>query len=214
MILKKVSWVLFIVLAIAIGFYPIMYAVAEMKSNGLLSSKSTELLSSTLYNIGFYTHIYFGGLALLIGWSQFSKKWRTKYLKTHRTIGKIYVLAVLLSGASGLYIAYHASGGLETKLGFGLLAALWLFTTVKAYSTIRNKQISLHQRWMIRSYALCFAAVTLRIWLPVLPAIFGLDFNTAYAIISWLCWVPNLIIAELYLKKNHPLTKVFSTSTK
>ena len=81
---NRVFWIIFIGLALAIGLYPIIYLIVDMKSNGLLESKGQELLGSTLYNIGFYMHIYFGGLALLTGWSQFSKKWRNKYLKTHR----------------------------------------------------------------------------------------------------------------------------------
>ena len=198
---NRVFWIIFIGLALAIGLYPIIYLIVDMKSNGLLESKGQELLGSTLYNIGFYMHIYFGGLALLTGWSQFSKKWRNKYLKTHRTLGKIYVVSVLLSGISGLYIALYANGGLTAKLGFGILAILWLLSTVKAYLTIRNKKVTEHQKWMIRSYALCFAAVTLRIWLPLLPMILQIDFDSTYIIISWLCWVPNLIFAEFLIRR-------------
>ena len=199
--IKKPTWVLFIVLAISIGIYPFIYLIVDMKSNGLLGSKSQELLSTTIYNIGFYTHIILGGVALLIGWSQFSKKWRQKHIKLHRTIGKTYIIAVLLSGVAGLYIAFYATGGLETKLGFGLLAVLWLITTVLAYTSIKKKDIISHQKWMIRSYALCFAAVTLRLWMPILPAIFNLKFSESYAIISWLCWVPNLIFAEILIRR-------------
>lgn len=201
MILKKIYWVIFAFLAIGIGLYPIIYLIADMKSNGLLGSKSEELLASTLYNIGFYTHIYFGGLALLTGWSQFSKKWRIKFLKTHRALGKIYVISVLFSGLAGLYIAFHANGGLPAKLGFGILAVLWLYTTSLAYNNIKNKNITAHQRWMIRSYALCFAAVTLRLWLPTLPGLLGIGFDEAYVIISWLCWVPNIMVAEIIIRK-------------
>jgi len=199
--IKKPTWVLFIVLAISIGIYPFIYLIVDMKSNGLLGSKSQELLSTTIYNIGFYTHIILGGVALLIGWSQFSKKWRLKHIKLHRTIGETYIIAVLLSGLAGLYIAFYATGALETKLGFGLLAVLWLITTVLAYTSIKNKDIIAHQKWMIRSYALCFAAVTLRLWMPILPAIFNLKFSESYAIISWLCWVPNLIFAEILIRR-------------
>lgn len=78
---------------------------------------------------------------------------------------------------------------------------LWLFTTIMAYTTIRKKKNKEHQKWMIRSYALCFAAVTLRLWMPILPAVFNLDFNEAYPIISWLCWVPNIIFAEFLIKR-------------
>jgi hypothetical protein len=51
---------------------------------------------------------------------------------------------------------------------------------------------------MIRSFALTFAAVTLRLYL-IPPAIAGVDFVTAYQWIAWLCWVPNLAIAEAWI---------------
>lgn len=39
------------------------------------------------------------------------------------------------------------------------------------------------------------AAVTLRIYLPFGIAS-GMPFEEAYPAIAWLCWVPNLIVAE------------------
>jgi hypothetical protein len=55
---------------------------------------------------------------------------------------------------------------------------------------------------MIRSYALTFAAVTLRIWLPLFQNGFGMEFISAYVIIAWLCWVPNLLWAEWYVRQD------------
>jgi len=48
---------------------------------------------------------------------------------------------------------------------------------------------------------LTFAAVTLRIWLPLFQYGFGMDFVTAYVIIAWLCWVPNIIWAQWKVKR-------------
>ena len=55
---------------------------------------------------------------------------------------------------------------------------------------------------MIRNFALTFAAVALRLYLPPV-FIFGLPFATSYAIIAWLCWVPNLLVAEWLAKTTH-----------
>lgn len=169
-------------------------------SHGLLSSKSQDLLADNVWNFAFYQHIIFGGIALLIGWSQFSKKIRSRYLSIHRTLGKTYVIVVLTSGIAGLYIACYATGGIIAQLGFIGLALSWLFTTGIAYFSIRAKNIDQHQQWMIRSYALTFAAVMLRIWLPLFQFGFSIEFITAYVWIAWLCWVPNLIVAELIVK--------------
>lgn len=55
---------------------------------------------------------------------------------------------------------------------------------------------------MIRNYSLTFAAVTLRIWLPLFVLLFGLQqFEVSYTVIAWLAWVPNLIIAELFIRQ-------------
>ena len=57
-----------------------------------------------------------------------------------------------------------------------------------------------HLRWMIRSFALTFAAVTLRLYLPF-PPMMGFTFVEGYRAIAWLAWVPNLIAAELYWRR-------------
>lgn len=193
------------VFAIFIGLYPLRF-IGLPYSESLLGDKPSALLDSDLYLFGFYTHIYFGGLALLSGFSQFFKKLRIKRLGLHRTLGKIYIIAVLMSGTAGLCIAYFASGGWIPAFGFAALAVLWLYTTANAYTTIRKGLVSLHQRWMIRSYALCFAAVTLRIYLPLFIAGFGMEFYDAYRIIAWLCWVPNILIAEYFIVRKLPAT--------
>ena len=201
--LKNLPWIPFAFFAIAIGLYPLLYFFVDMRSNGLLQSKPKAILDSGIWNTAFYIHIIFGGIALLTGWTQFSARLRRRYLKTHRFVGKIYVIAVAMSSIAGLYIAFFATGGLICVLGFGSLAIIWLISDVKAYSTIRQGQISQHQNWMICNYALTFAAVTLRIWLPLLSAFVFHDFIPAYRVVSWLCWVPNLIIAFIIVSKRN-----------
>ncbi|MGX1929779.1 DUF2306 domain-containing protein [Flagellimonas sp. 2504JD4-2] len=199
MIGNKIAWFVFAFLAIAVGLYPILYLVMP-EPFGLLQSKTAELLANQLWNIAFYGHIGFGGLALLTGWSQFSKKLRAKNLGLHRNLGKIYVLAALISGLCAIYIGFFATGGIVSSLGFISLGVIWLYTTLKAYKAIRSKDLHLHQGMMIYSYAACFAAVTLRIWLPLLTIVFG-EFLIAYKIVAWLCWVPNIIFAYFWVRK-------------
>jgi len=191
------------VFAIFIGLYPLRF-IGLSYDDGLLGSKPAALLDSTLYLTGFYTHIFLGGLALLSGFTQFYPKLRRKRLNLHRNLGKIYLISVLLSGTAGLGIAYFATGGWIPAIGFAALAVLWLYTTANAYVTIKNKQIQEHQKWMIRSYALCFAAVSLRIYLPLFIGGFGMEFIDAYKIIAWLCWVPNILIAEFLIVRKLP----------
>ncbi|WP_293743217.1 DUF2306 domain-containing protein [uncultured Pedobacter sp.] len=196
---KKGLWILFATFALLIGFYPTIYFLIDRKF-GLLNSKSAELLSNTFWNIGFYTHIILGGIALLIGWIQFSPKMRNKRMALHRKLGKAYVVSVLLSALGGIYVGFFATGGWVSSAGFICLGVVWFYTTSKAYLYIKNAEIVKHQKMMVFSYAACFAAVTLRIWLPILTIMFG-DFFKAYLVVAWLCWIPNLIVAYLITSK-------------
>lgn len=196
---RNIGLILMAILAVIVSTYPIGFAFVP-GADGIFRSKSPELLANTLYLTLFYTHTGFGGLALFVGFSQFFKKLRAKRLNLHKTLGKIYVVSVLISGVTGLYIAYYATGGIVSITGFSALAILWLYTTIQAYISIKKGNIQAHQRWMIRSYALCFAAVTLRIYLGISFGL-GIAFLTFYPIISWLCWVPNLLFAEYRIKK-------------
>lgn len=196
---NKAAWIVFVFLAIGIGLYPLIYVFAT-DDFGLLLGKSKEVLASNLWNVAFYGHISFGGLALLSGWSQFSKKLRTKRLNLHRNLGKIYVVSVLISGLCGVHLGFFATGGIVSSLGFISLGIIWLFTTGMAYFAVKRKDMSLHQGMMVYSYAACFAAVTLRIWLPLLTLTLG-EFLLAYKIVAWLCWVPNILFAHLWVRR-------------
>mgnify|MGYP003155035734 CR=1 FL=1 len=197
--MKKASWIIIGILSSLVGLYPSIYFLIDRRF-GLLASKSAELLNNNLWNIAFYGHILLGGLALFIGWLQFSHKLRRKKIKIHRTIGKTYVVAVLISGICGLFIALYATGGIISKLGFFTLGIIWLSTTILGFKTIKKGNVELHKKFMIFSYAACFAAVTLRIWLPILTSVMG-EFIGAYRIVAWLCWVPNIIVAYFIVRK-------------
>ncbi|WP_299365539.1 DUF2306 domain-containing protein [Winogradskyella sp.] len=196
---KKISWIILGILSSLIGLYPIIYFIID-RHFGLLSTKTKVLLTSTLWNIGFYGHIIFGGIALLIGWMQFNPKLRNSNLKLHRTIGKTYMFSVGISGTCSLYIAYYATGGIISSIGFASLGLIWLSTTFFALKAIKRGNIKLHQKLLIYSYAACFGAVTLRIWLPILTSLMG-SFNKAYPFVAWISWVPNVIVAYFITRK-------------
>ena len=146
----------------------------------------------------FLLHVLGGTVALILGPWQFWTRLRDRALSLHRWFGRVYLSAVLVGGAAGLYMAAIAFGGLPTQLGFAGLAVLWLTTGVMAYRRVRQGDYEAHRVWMIRNYALTFAAVTLRIWIPLL-LLLGFSFVTAYTTVAWLSWVPNLIAVEMYI---------------
>ncbi len=197
--MKLLVWILLVFLCLAIGLYPLLYLTAEGRI-GLLQTKSEGLLENNLWRVGFYSHIIGGGVALFVGWSQFVKSWRVKYVSLHRWLGKIYLFSVLVGGVAAIGIAPFSSTGWIASLGFGSLGICWLYFTWQAYWSIRRRDVSRHERMMIYSYSACCAAITLRFWLPLLLAGLNLEFSVAYPIVAWLCWIPNLAVAQLIVR--------------
>ncbi len=149
---------------------------------------------------GFLLHIGAASFALLFGGYQILPGMRKRHLKLHRWIGRLYALTVLIGGASGLFIAFNIDGAVGI-IGFALLAVLWLFTTAKAILYARAKNIAVHRIWMIRSFALTFAAVTLRLQLALFMFGLHMPYEQVYPILAWSCWVPNILFAQWWVSK-------------
>lgn len=190
---------LMIVLACLIALYAMLYLSGAR--TGFLQIKSDALWQSVWWRTAFYTHISGGAIALGIGGFQFVRRWRDRNLRRHRRAGVAYFMAVLCSGLAGLYLAVFATGGPVAQTGFALLALVWLTTGYIAYAAARRRDIEQHEKWVMRNYAATFAAVMLRLWMPFLIALIGLPFEDAYRIVAWLCWVPNLIVAEMLIQR-------------
>jgi uncharacterized membrane protein len=138
--------------------------------------------------------------ALLSGPLQLLQPLRRRWPSVHRWLGRLYVVGCLLGGASGLVLAAGVSTGPIAQAGFAALGVLWIYVTLQGWRMARAHRWADHQRWMVRSFALTFAAVTLRLYIPIV-LVLGLDFSTSYRAIAWLAWVPNVIAAELYLRR-------------
>lgn len=128
--------------------------------------------------------------------------------RLHRWMGWVYVSGIFASGVTGFVLA-AANRHFAAKFGFGILAVVWLLTTFMALETAREQRFKAHRKWMVRSYMLTLAVVTVRM-VPT-PAMFTDE--QWYPILSWACWVPNLILAELYLQITNFKGRLKSSTT-
>jgi hypothetical protein len=144
------------------------------------------------------THMLIAPMALLLGPFQFFPQLRGKYPQAHRWSGRVYVAACVVAGLGGLATSPSASGGPVAGVGFGILAVLWVGTTLGAWRAAVARQFALHRLLMRFSYAMTFGAVTLRLQIPIG---FALGFANYSAMSVWLAytsWVPNVFIVALY----------------
>jgi uncharacterized membrane protein len=104
-------------------------------------------------------HTLAGIFALLIGPINFSTRLRQRHLKLHRVLGRIYVVAVFIGAATGVVLA-SGRPGFPGTCG---QAAAWIVCTTAAFITARNRHVTQHRQWMIRSYAVTFTFVSSRV---------------------------------------------------
>ena len=222
------SLIVLAVLAFSIsGYAVIVYLTGRPLESGFVLSKEyfENFVASSLWTTSVVIHAAGGAIALAAGavqWIATRLPWRRKrpqlFRRVHIATGLTYTSAIVVSAATGFVLAREATGGLPSVLGFGVLDLLWILTTlVAAILGNRLRKIgsaqdmpalrARHRAWMLRSYSLTAAAITLRIWLVLSVGLLQLEFVPSYQVISWLCWVPNLVVAELIIR-TRPLAKI------
>ena len=150
--------------------------------------------------LAFYMHVFAAGLALLLAPVQLSARIRARRPGLHRWAGRASAVAMLAGGASGAVLALGAKAGPAATVGFGLLGLLWIGATALGVAAALRRDFAAHRVWMIRAAAMTLAAVTLRLQLPVGFAL-GFSYDQAVLVIAWSCWVPNLLVAEWWLRR-------------
>lgn len=176
------------VLATAVGIVSLRYLLPVVPFPARLPNVH---LKPTLIAV----HAGFAAVALLVGPWQFVFR---RGGAAHVARGRIYIACVALGTLAAIALALTAATGVVAELGFLMLAALWATTTALAVRAVRARRTAAHATWMMRSYALTAAAITLRIELGLMFA-FHIPFEVGYPAIAWACWLPNLLAVECLL---------------
>lgn len=196
----RVLWVGIAALSVAIALFSYRYLLGPNHGGGLVPE---QIAANAFFRPFLFLHVAGAATALLVGPWQFVAAIRARRPALHRWLGRIYAVGCLVGGASGLPIAVGSSAGPVASVGFALLSLGWLVTTGLGWRAAWQRDFAAHRAWMIRSFALTLAAVTLRLYLPLVPLL-PIDFLDGYRAISFLCWIPNLLVAELWLRRGAP----------
>ncbi|AYV45236.1 hypothetical protein CFHF_03485 [Caulobacter flavus] len=189
----RLAWILIGLLCLGIAAYSARYLLhpPQTPAQALGNPRGVPWL---------VVHIAGSVVALALGSLQFVPALRRGATPPHRWTGRLYVLGCLVGGGAGLVLAPGSSAGPSASAGFGLLAVIWIAVNLLGWRAAMQGRFAEHRRWMIRSWALTLAAVTLRLYLPLVMAL-DLPFLPWYRAISFLAWVPNLVAAELWLRR-------------
>lgn len=166
-----------------------------------LAEKTFEINASAWWFWILRVHIALAIIALLAAPFGFVTSLRRRNIKLHRLSGRIYVGSIFLNFVPSIYLSFFATGGVWSAIGFLLLNSIWAGATWRAYQTARRREIAAHQRWMIRSVAITLANLQLYVLKTALGKVAGFDFETAYTIAVWTCWIGGLLVAEIVIRR-------------
>ena len=189
----RIAWTILALFCLGIALYSARYLLHPPRT-------PAQALQNPLGVPWLFVHVAGAITALILGSLQFLPALRRGPGPPHRWIGRTYVVGCLVGGAAGLVLAPGSSAGPIASTGFGALAIIWIAVNLLGWRAAVQGRFAQHRRWMIRSWALTLAAVTLRLYLP-LVLVLDLPFLPWYRAISFLAWVPNLIAAELWLRR-------------
>jgi uncharacterized membrane protein YozB (DUF420 family) len=196
--MKRIFWFFFwlVIIGLSLYFYVmtfVYYSQGETPENFKLGFWESK--------IWFVGHITGATCSLLLGPLQFWNKFRTKFMKWHRTAGKIFIIGSLVAGVCAFRITLFYSC-VPCRVSLGILSVIWMFCTAAAWWAVKQKNIKAHKQFMVRSYTAALAFVFIRLF-PLIgyELIFPFmelktDRRTAA---EWLCWVIPFLIIEFYM---------------
>ena len=198
--MRRFGWACMTLLGLLVGYSSLVYVLGTPAHYDAVFRPKY-----TCYHTMVVTHGVTSILALLIGPWQFlplrpdrpTARQATPAGRNlwHRRLGWLYFISLTLGALTGMPMAIMAEGGVSSRLGFFTVDVLWLVTAYFSLKTARARKFTAHRSWMIRSYALTFGAVVLRLYLYGLQHL-GYEFNSIYPFTPWLSWLTSLAVAE------------------
>jgi uncharacterized membrane protein len=186
---------------LALAFIPSLVALMRVYQvpTGTLPVEKLYLASTP---VSLFLHALCGATLALFAPLQFFPTLRRRWPRLHRRLGWVLVLSGLIIAVSGLImVALHPLAATlplrATRVVVGSLVIACLTLGIHA---IRQRHISDHRAWMLRTYALIMGAGTqAAVGLPIF-ILYGQPAPATMDLILAVCWPVNLIIAEWVIR--------------
>lgn len=209
---SRAGYVVFALACVAVAvFAPLPYLTQSMadlaEANVGLGAHYAKQPSAI--QLALIVHGTASGLALGLTPLQWAASVRRRWPAFHRLTGRILAAAIVVGAATGLVVAQVSYAGLSGTIGFSLLSVIWTWCCFRSVATIRAGDLAGHRRWVTRTSALTFAAVTLRVAtgasVVVLTAATDMGaqaaFDRAYVVMPFFSWLFNLAVVEWALRR-------------
>ncbi|MEP2026765.1 MAG: DUF2306 domain-containing protein [Reichenbachiella sp.] len=206
---KENTWWIYLILIFVLYFSVYYY---QRDTSFYLFGDESELSKIRLrFKWWIIAHFGFAAFTLFIGPLQFIPLIRNKFPGFHRFAGRFYIIGSIVSALT-VYVLLATTYTLPGAIpSLGLLAAIWLYTTIAAFIFIRKHNIIRHKEYMLRSYVCGLAFMFIRL-LPEINDVIGI-FNfiendtMRRTVYEWICWVYPLVMLEFWLVWRKQLIK-------
>nr|WP_315033457.1 DUF2306 domain-containing protein [uncultured Chryseobacterium sp.] len=147
-----------------------------------------------------WPHVLGGIVVMVVGPFQFIPTIQTKYPRSHRMLGYIFLIGVLVSSLTLAFLITTSSSSLVIDVGLGIGGVVWLVTAVLAFIAIKNRKIEQHKEWMIRCYMVTLAFVLFRLVIDILSSLKVTNEPDIVSLASWISWTVPLFATEVVLQ--------------
>ena len=198
------------------GLYIVLRATGATPKNfeqwqALVAGQPMPTVSAWIANLGIGLHFAMGTILVLAWPILFSTRIRTGHRLVHRWTGRVYVSAGFLAGAGGMaFIATHGAYAPAASVAFAIWGAVLMLSAVMAYLHARARRYDLHRAWAIRLFAMVLGSwvfdLEIRAWSDLTGGA-GMGEGNAFGpfdyAILYLFFVPNLLVAEFFIRNGH-----------
>jgi hypothetical protein len=160
--------------------------------------------------VGSFVHLAVATPLLLIAPLQFSRRMRAWWPHWHRRTGRVYLSFAMVAAIGALYlgVTFERVG---SRIPLAVFAILWLAFSLAAWICARRRAFSVHERFVMRSYAIALAFVFVRllgefqdVLFPFMPDPALRDTTREWlsfvlpliAVEAWCSWWPSIAVAR------------------
>ena len=154
------------------------------------------------------THILPSGVFLALVPMQLSRPVRTRFPALHRWTGRALMMLAVAIGVSALYFGV---GMPFAGLGEALIivpVSVWFFTAIlRAYVSIRRRDVARHREWMLRAVAAAIGVSTVRVVGAIVDVTLtplGMRPVDAFVVSLWVGWIATLVVTEWWIRRTRP----------
>jgi len=201
---------------LAFGAYIVLRAAGATPGNfeqwrALVDGLPMQSAQVWVANLGIGLHFAMGTILVLAWPILLSSRIRARHRAVHRWTGRVYATAGVLAGVGGLsFILTHGAYTRAASIAFAAWGAVMMLCAIMAFVHARAKRFDRHRAWAIRLFAMVLGSwvfdLEIRAWKDLTGGLGMGAGNTSgpfdYAII-YLFFVPNLLVAECFIRNLH-----------